>query len=226
MIYKNPKASLKGGKKWRFQCASWEVGCLAFVFFFSLTSFHPQSQSQFSVKNVTTKLRGQRVRIQCQKTSSEQASGSEGDKKITVDKKWLRQKQQYSAWVRGWVWKTFCFSDTFKSAKVHTHAQIHTSPSEVLVNHFFPKGSLLKWKCPSPPAAATSSLSPFSNNMCFIDQGAVTWIAVVVRLLSWGCSSAGASKKQRSRNSDFQIEPNARRYRSKCHQIFTRKYWI
>lgn len=34
MIYKNPKASLKGGKKWRFQCASWEVGCLAFVFFF------------------------------------------------------------------------------------------------------------------------------------------------------------------------------------------------
>lgn len=173
MIYKNPKASLKRGKKWRLQCVSWEVGCLAFVFFFlSLTSFHPQSQSQFSVKNVTTKLRGQRVRIQCQKTSSEQASGSEGDKKITVDKKWLRQKQQYSAWVRGWVWKTFCFSDTFRSAEVHAHAQIHTSPSEVLVNHlgfffvFFSKRQSIKVKVPKPPHRC--HLEPFSLQQQYV----------------------------------------------------------
>lgn len=144
------------------------------------------------------------VGLQCHKTWREQASGSEGEGMITVDTKWLRQKKQkkqYSAWVSGWVWKTFCFSDTFKSAEIHTRARTHALLTlKSLWSIFFPKGGPLKWKCQSPRPLhtryhhpSTRFFPPFSYNMCFIDQRAVTWIAAVVRLLSCACSSAAAS---------------------------------
>lgn len=65
------------------------------VLFFLASS--PVTVTVFCEKCDNGVERAERVRIQCQKTPSEQALRSEGDRKITVDTEWLRQKQQYSA---------------------------------------------------------------------------------------------------------------------------------